>query len=206
MAGAPAVCDGAGQGKSDWRWSKRGGQGPTAFLDQQGQPVVSGNEGRGPLPRLQPPRSPQQLAEALGTFHGGNYHGYFSAMQLLQEGEPYPLGRVLLLAPPHAQPLSKGGFTKASLERRLFDLSHESIYRLREPARKLYADGKIQAKYEWLFELAEEEARQRTLPIIEVPELYSVVVAGSVRAKDMLLPFRGFPVTERITRTPDGRV
>jgi hypothetical protein len=149
--------------------------------------------------------SAEHLADSIGSFHGGNQHGYFSNMQTLIPGEAYPLGRLLLLAPPHARPLSEGGFTdKVALERRFWEAGQEPIHRLATPLRKLYADGKIQAKYNWLFELPEEEARRRTLPVIEAPERYKIVVAGSVRAKNMLMTLRGNPVTEAITMTPDG--
>lgn len=149
--------------------------------------------------------SPRHLAESIGSFHGGNQHGYFSNMQTLIEGEAYPLGRLLLLAPPHAQPLSEGGYTdKVALERLFWEMGQEPISRLRTPLRKLYSDGKIQAKYEWLFELTEEEARRTTLPVIEAPERYKIVVAGSVRAKNMLMTLRGNPVTEKITADPGG--
>jgi len=147
--------------------------------------------------------SPEHLARSIGSFHGGNQHGYFSNMQTLIEGEAYPLGRLLLLAPPHAQPLS-GYKTKVELEQMFWELGQEPIQRLRTPLRKLYADGKIQEKYNWLFELSDEEAKQQTLPVIEAPERYKIVVAGSVRAKNMLMTLRGNPVTERVTAAPEG--
>ena len=147
----------------------------------------------------------EHLAHSIGSFHGGNQHGYFSNMQKLVPGEAYPLGRLLLLAPPHARPLYEGGYTdKVALQRLFWELGQEPIARLRTPLRKLYMDGKIQDKYNWLFELPEEEARTRTLPVIEAPERYRLVVAGSVRAKNMLMTLRGNPVTERITSTPAG--
>jgi hypothetical protein len=145
------------------------------------------------------------LAASIGSFHGGNQHGYFSNMQTLIPGEAYPLGRLLLLAPPHAQPLYEGGYTdKVALERLFWEMGQEPIHRLTTPLRKLYTDGKIQDKYNWLFELPEEEAKRRTLPVIEAPERYKLVVAGSVRAKNMLMTLRGNPVTEPITSRPDG--
>lgn len=147
----------------------------------------------------------QHIADAIGTF-SCNMHSYFEGRHLWTEGDPYPLGRLLLLAPPHAQPLSdEGGFTKVALEKRLFDLGQEPIHKLIQPVRKLYKDGKIRPEWEWVFELPEEEARRRTLPVIEAPELYSVVVAGSVRAKDMIMPTRCTPSTERVTSSPTDR-
>jgi hypothetical protein len=147
--------------------------------------------------------SPEHLAQSIGSFHGGNQHGYFSNMQTLIPGEAYPLGRLLLLAPPHAQPLSEYK-DKVELEHMFWELGQEPIARLRTPLRKLYTDGKIQDKYNWLFELPEDEAEQRTLPVIEAPERYKIVVAGSVRAKNMLMTLRGNPVTERVTAAPGG--
>ena len=43
------------------------------------------------------------------------------------------------------------------------------------------------------------EARQKTLPVLESPDLYKVVVVGTIRAKDMLMPTRATPHTERVT-------
>ena len=70
--------------------------------------------------------------------------------------------------------------------------------------RKLHADGKTRMEFDWMFELSDEEAAKQTAPVIEMPEQYSVVVAGSVRAKDLLMPLRALPETELVTRTPGG--
>jgi len=71
-----------------------------------------------------------------------------------------------------------------------------------EPIRKLHKDGKIRPEWEWLFRLSDDEAARLTLPVIERPEWYSIVVVGSVRAKDLLMPTRVAPYTEPITQTP----
>ena len=153
---------------------------------------------------MQGHKDAEQLADAIGSMVA-NYHGYMDKMKHLDEGVPYPVGRLLLLAPPHAQPLAEGGFTKRDLEQRLFDVGHVPVKKLRDPCWKMYEDGKIREQYNWVFEMSEEEAIQQTLPVIEAPEMYKVVVAGSVRAKNLFFPTRGFPVTEKVTPTPSGK-
>lgn len=151
---------------------------------------------------IQGQESPQQLAEAIASFSGGNNHGgYFSNVRG-EEVEVSTLGRLLFLAPPHAIPLKEGGFSKRSLANYMFQQAQEPISRLIAPIKKLHATGKVKPEWEWLFHLSDTEARRQTLPVLERAELYRIVVVGSVRAKDLLMPTRCIPWTEKITRTP----
>ena len=109
----------------------------------------------------------------------------------------------MLLAPPHAVPLAEGGFTREGFQRFLQQHMRERVDRIVEPQRKLYADGKAKEEYKWLFELSSEEAKQMTLPCISDWRGIHVIVAGSVRAKDLTHRASG-PVLERITATPGG--
>jgi hypothetical protein len=84
----------------------------------------------------------------------------------------------------------------------MYHQGKEPVSRLIEPVRKLHKDGKIKPEWEWLFDLSDDEARRLTLPVIERPEWYSIVVVGTIRAKDLLMPTRVAPLTEPITRTP----
>jgi len=145
-----------------------------------------------------------QLAHAIASFSGGNASvGYFSALQgaLTEEERRSPLGRVLLLPPPHAQPLRDAGFTKRGLEAFLFWQGRETIQRLREPAKRLYKDGYVLPEWRWVFDLSEEEAARQRLPVIERAEQYRVVVAGAVRGKDLLMPTRTDPFTEIVVNS-----
>ncbi|MFD1505757.1 hypothetical protein FE374_00840 [Georgenia yuyongxinii] len=143
-----------------------------------------------------------QLARSIASFSGGNNSsGYFT--NLGGDDRFSPLGRLLFLAPPHALPLAnEGGFSKHALEKFMFHHGQEPVDRMIEPIRKLYADGKVKPEWRWLFELSPEEAKRTTLPVIEKPEEYSIVVVGSVRAKDLLMPTRSRPYTEPVTATP----
>jgi hypothetical protein len=144
---------------------------------------------------------PQQLAHSIASFSGGNNSsGYFT--NLGGSGDS-GLGRLLFLAPPHALPLAgEGGFSKAGLEKFMFHNGTEPVTRMIEPIRKLHQDGKIKPEWEWLFHLSDDAARHMSLPVIEKPEWYSIVVVGSVRAKDLLMPTRQKPNSELITITP----
>jgi hypothetical protein len=145
-----------------------------------------------------------QLARAIGSMGVANNTGY-SLGTFGQDLTDIPLGRLLLVPPPHAIPVSEAGYSKQDFERFLWEQGTATVARVVEPMRKLYADGKTRKEFDWMFELSPEEAATRTVPVVEKPELYSVVVAGSVRAKDLLMPLRTLPETELITRTPDGR-
>jgi hypothetical protein len=148
----------------------------------------------------------QQLARAIASFSGGNNSGgYFT--NLGGSSEFNGLGRLLLIPPPHAIPIAQeGGFSKRALEKFMYHHGQEPISRLIEPIRKLHRDGKIKPEWEWVFDLSDDEARRRTLPVIERPESFSIAVVGSVRAKDMLMPTRCEPYTEPVTTTPTVRV
>jgi hypothetical protein len=145
-----------------------------------------------------------QLAAAIASFSGGNNSGgYFT--NLGGAAEFSGLGRLLFLPPPHATPIAReGGFSKQGLEKFMYHQGKEPVSRLIEPVRKLHADGKIKPEWEWLFSLSDHEQRNTLLPVIENPEWYSIVVVGSVRAKDLLMPTRTLPQSEQITRTPSG--
>lgn len=144
---------------------------------------------------------PQQLAKSIAACIGGGTNlGYFSTF--INGDAPSEEGRLLLLAPPHAQPLARAGFDKEALQLFLYEHVREPVARLIEPFRKLQRDGKIKPEWEWLFELSEEEARITTLPVVERPDLFEIVVAGSVRAKDMVMPTLRLTVTEPVTATP----
>jgi hypothetical protein len=108
----------------------------------------------------------------------------------------------LFLAPPHAVPLKEGGFSKRALANYMFQQAQEPIARLIAPLRTLHDSGKIKPEWEWLFQLSDTEARRMTLPVLERAENYHIVVVGSVRAKDLLMPTRCMPWTEKITAKP----
>lgn len=143
----------------------------------------------------------EQLAKSISALSAGNSSvGYFSGMQggLTREEKRCPLGRLLLMPPPHAHPLSEEGFSKQGLEMFLFSHGRETVERLIEPNWKLYHDGNVRPEWRWLFELSPEQRVQMTLPVIERPDQYHVVVAGAVRGKDLLMPLRAEPHTEKV--------
>lgn len=144
-----------------------------------------------------------QLAHAIGSVGVANNTGC-SLGTFGQDLESIPLGRMLPVPPPHAIPIAEAGFSKRQFEYFLWEKGVEPVGRLVEPMRKLYADGKTRKAYDWMFDLSREQAWQQTSTVIEKPELYHVVVAGSVRAKDLLMPLRTLPETELVTRTPQG--
>jgi hypothetical protein len=153
-----------------------------------------------------------QLARAIGSYSGGaNGLGWLGTLHGVSEPDeegkttlPVRFGRLLLLTPPHARPLAEGGFGKKDLERLFWELGQEPIERLIEPFHKMHEGGKTRPEYDWLWDLSKEEQRTRTMPVIETPEDYTIVVAGSVRAKDLLFTTRCQQFTERITAKPDG--
>jgi hypothetical protein len=161
---------------------------------------------------LQGHQDPQQLARAIGSFSGGaNGNGWLGTLHGVSEPDehgrttlPVRFGRLLLLTPPHAQPLADGGFEKAELEKLMWELGQEPIERLIEPFHKSHEGGKTRPEYDWLWDLPKQEQRRRTMPVVETPDDYKIVVAGSVRAKDLLMPTRVRQYTERITAKPDG--
>jgi hypothetical protein len=147
---------------------------------------------------------PIQLAHAIASNISGL--GYGHAFTTFVGGvEGTDEGRLVIVPPPHALPLAEGGFTKASFARFLHQHVREPVSRMIEASRRLHADGKGRPEYEWMFQLPDHEARATTIPALERPDLFHVIVAGSVRAKDMVLPTATVPVIEAITSRPGGR-
>lgn len=146
---------------------------------------------------------PEQLAKSIAACIGGGTNlSYISTF--IAGDMPSEEGRLLLIAPPHAQPLSRGGFDREAFQQFLYEEVTDPVSKLIEPFRKLHADGKIKAEWEWLFELTDEEARHTTMRVVERPELFEIVVAGSIRAKDMVFPTLRVPVIEPVTASPRG--
>jgi hypothetical protein len=140
-----------------------------------------------------------QLARSIAIHCAGVFGiGYLTSGVSSERLEGVPHGRLLLMSPEHAIPLSEGGYTKRSFERYLFHNVVESAWRLMEPARKMYMDGHVNPEYRWLFDLPYEEAQRRMLPVVEESDRWTVVVAGSSRGKDMLMPTRVRQRSERI--------
>jgi len=154
----------------------------------------------------------QQLARAIGSFSGGaNGNGWLGTLHGVSEPDaegkttlPVQFGRLLLLTPPHARPLAEGGYGKKELETLFWELGKEPIERLIEPFHKAHEGGKTRPEYDWLWDLSKEEQRSMTMPVIETPDDYKIVVAGTIRAKDLLFTTRCQQFTERITAKPDG--
>jgi hypothetical protein len=159
---------------------------------------------------LQGHLDPAQLATALGAFSGGNSgSGYFT--NLFADADKSPMGRLMLVAPMHAQALSDGGLSKLDLRDILFDTGGEPISRLTEPMRGLHRDGKILPQWEWVFDADQDRQERTRLPVIEHAEDYHIVVVGSGRGKDLLMPTRCKPISRRVrtewsegAAAPDG--
>ncbi|MGH3316499.1 MAG: hypothetical protein ACRDO0_10190, partial [Nocardioidaceae bacterium] len=139
----------------------------------------------------------EQLARALGSFSGGSSGtGYFAA--LFGDLETSPVGRLMLMAPAHASALDDGGLTKSRVRDILFETGTEPVSRLVEPIRKLHRDGKVRPQWKWVFELDPTEQERTRLPVIERSEDYHIVVSGSARGKNLLMPTRCRPVPRPI--------
>ncbi len=106
-------------------------------------------------------------------------------------------GRLLLLPPIYAQALTDGGFSKKATRDFLFQVVTQSARRLLEPCRKL--EEKIFPQWRWLARLPEWEAEKILLPVVEYPELFHLVVAGSDRPKPLICPLYALPTTVEIT-------
>lgn len=139
---------------------------------------------------------PHQLATGLGSFSGGNSgSGYFT--NLFADSDASPMGRLMFMSPVHAKALHDGGLSKTALRDILFDTGGEPISRLVEPMRGLHRDGKILPQWQWVFE-ADKEKQRTLLPVIEHAADYHIVVAGSSRGKDLLMPTRCKPISRRV--------
>lgn len=135
-----------------------------------------------------------QLARSISAFdtvHGGYFSDLFGGSQAKHS----PNGRLLLVAPPHAEALQRDGIDRERLQELLFEYGHQPVARVIEIWRKLHADGKTLPEWDWLFELDTAAQRDRTIPVVRDAAQYSIAVCGSTRGKDLLMPTSSPPVT-----------
>jgi hypothetical protein len=136
----------------------------------------------------------RQLARSISSFDGVQ-GGYFSGLFGGEKAKESPSGRLLLVAPPHAQALADGGIGKEQFRDLLFEFGHQPLARVVEQWRKLHADGKTFPEWDWVFELSADEQASRTLPVVRDRDQYVLAVCGSTRGKDLLMPTALPPVT-----------
>lgn len=146
--------------------------------------------------------SATNLARSIGSMINGTPSLPTMSTQLDLSSSPE--GRLVLLPPPHAVPLHEGGFSKSRLAAIWHEQVGDSIERVREPLSKYHRDGLMRPEWEFLFEAEGDEARRTMVHTVEAPDRFYIVVAGSVRAKNMVFPTITIPVIELITTTPNG--
>ncbi|OLT02126.1 hypothetical protein BJF90_05085 [Pseudonocardia sp. CNS-004] len=138
-----------------------------------------------------------QLARSISAFDSVQ-GGYFSGLFGGEKAKESPSGRLLLVAPPHAQALADGGIGKEEFRDLLFSYGHQPLSRVIEQWRKLHLDGKTFPEWDWAFELSAEEQEGRTLPVVRGRDQYVLAVCGSTRGKDMFMPTALPPVTAQL--------
>lgn len=139
--------------------------------------------------------SAEHLLRQISLFiDGGNSERFLGLRGELAQSEK---GRLLLLPPIHAQALADGGFSKKAIRDFLYHTVTQSARQLLQVARKL--ENKILPQWRWLAQMPEWEAEKILLPVVESPELYHIVVAGSDRPKDLVCPIYSLPATLEIT-------
>ena len=137
---------------------------------------------------------PHQLARSISAFDSVQ-GGYFSGLFGGEKAKESPSGRLLLIAPPHADALAEGGIGKEELRDLLFEYGHQPLSRILEQWRKLHLDGKTFPEWDWAFALDAQEQERRTLPVVRSRDQYVLAVCGSTRGKDMFMPTALPPVT-----------
>lgn len=137
----------------------------------------------------------QQLARAIAAKACGAVQSTYLHNFMVENTED---GRLILMAPQHAEPLHQGGFSKQGYIEFLHEHVREPVARMIEPLWKLHTEGRTKPEWGWLFELAPDDAATTFLPALDRPELWNIVVAGSVRAKDLVLPLMCLPVSEPV--------
>jgi hypothetical protein len=137
---------------------------------------------------------PHQLARSISSFDSVQ-GGYFSGLFGGDKAKESPSGRLLLVAPPHANALAEGGIGKEEFRNLLFEYGHQPLGRVVEQWRKLYLDGKTFPEWDWVFELTAAEQEGRALPVVRDRDQYVLAVCGSMRGKDMFMPTALPPVS-----------
>jgi len=139
--------------------------------------------------------SVEHLLRQISTFiDAGNSERFLGFRGESAESEK---GRLLLLPPIHAQALADGGFSKKAVKEFLYHTVTQPAKQLLQVARKM--QNKVLPQWRWLAELPESEAEKIFLPVVESPELYHIVVAGSDRPKPAICPIYCLPSTLEIT-------
>lgn len=139
--------------------------------------------------------SAEHLLRVISVFIDGGNAGRF--LELRGDLARTESGLLLLLPPLHAQALADGGFSKKAIRDFLYHTVTQSARQLLQSARKL--QDKILPQWRWLAQMPEWEAEKILLPVVESPDLYHIVVAGSDRPKDLVCPLYTLPTTVEIT-------
>ena len=107
-------------------------------------------------------------------------HDRTSAGQIRSGG-----GTLILLAPAHAQPIAKGGFSKAAAKE---FLHHHVNVPASKPMSNFNVPDKVRFQYRWLYDLPESEREKVMLPgHLHAGAYHIVCVGANDRAKNLLV-------------------
>ncbi len=59
-------------------------------------------------------------------------------------------------------------------------------------------DARIAAHWRWLADITEQERLEKTVPVLEGPDSYDILVVGADRAKTLIMPTGSRSVTEGV--------
>ena len=102
-------------------------------------------------------------------------------------GDNHDAERLILLPPDVARPVGAQGFTKRGVKEFLHAHANASLGKMIQYM-PLKGEARVAAQWRWLEELTERDLLDMTMPVLESPERFDVVVVGADRAKTLVMP------------------
>ena len=102
-------------------------------------------------------------------------------------GDTHDAERLILLPPDVARPVGAQGFTKRGVKEFLHAHANASLGKMIQYM-PLKGEARVAAQWRWLEGLTERELLDMTMPVLESPDRFDVVVVGADRAKTLVMP------------------
>ena len=92
------------------------------------------------------------------------------------------------MPPDVAGPVGADGFTKRGAKEFIHLHANGSLGKMTQYMPKDENETRIAAQWSWIRSLSEKELLEVTVPVLESPDRYDIVVVGSDRAKTLVMP------------------
>ena len=138
--------------------------------------------------------TPEGVLNSIAFFSAIPGGDYIVANMLEEPGQSE--GTVALLSPDHARAVGNEGWSKKAAKDYVWHHSRATARELMNKWRCI--PDKVKPQWRWLLDLSQAELQRLTMPVMENPNCYDVVVVGGPAGKDLVLRTLAPPATVEI--------